>query len=84
MMNSQRSMVKKILSAIILAIGLMITGGKLCPVSINNTEHLFPLSFIHIDMKKLADNLCVHYNFFDPLGKKQLAGCINALRDLER
>ena len=37
-----------------------------------------------ISRTQLADNLCGHYNFFDPLGNKQSAGCIKALRELER
>ncbi len=33
---------------------------------------------------QFADEVCEHFNFFDPTGNKQTAGCLKALRELEK
>ena len=33
---------------------------------------------------QFANELCEHFNFFDPVGNKQTAGCLKALRKLEQ
>jgi hypothetical protein len=37
-----------------------------------------------IRLTALADKLCEQFGFFDPLGHKQRAGCLKALRELEK
>jgi hypothetical protein len=41
-------------------------------------------SNIHKNRTSLSKTLCQHFNFSDALGKHQLGGCNNALRELER
>lgn len=38
----------------------------------------------NINLTKLADKLCDHFNFFDPGGNRQRSGCLKALRKLEQ
>ena len=38
----------------------------------------------NINRTKLADLICVQFNFFNPCGKKQRSGCLKALRKLEQ
>ncbi len=38
----------------------------------------------NLKITKLADMLCEQFGFFNPLGKKQRAGCLKALRELEQ
>lgn len=33
---------------------------------------------------RFAEEICEHFNFFDPMGNKQIAGCLKALRELEK
>ena len=37
-----------------------------------------------IKITRLADELCEQFGFYNPLGKKQRAGCLKALRELEQ
>jgi len=50
-----------------------------------NTEYIRSLlksSNIHF-RSQLAEEVCEHFGFYDPRGKKQLSGCLKALRQLE-
>ncbi len=49
-------------------------------------EHLCKLLDASDTMKitKLADKLCEQFGFYNPLGEKQRAGCLKALRELEQ
>lgn len=49
-------------------------------------EHIQCLLNADKDLKRtaLADQLCEHFGFFNPLGHKQRAGCLKALRELEK
>ena len=48
-------------------------------------EHICKLIDASDSMKitRLADELCEQFGFYNPLGKKQRAGCLKALRELE-
>ena len=48
-------------------------------------EHICKLIDASDSMKitRLADELCEQFAFYNPLGKKQRAGCLKALRELE-
>ena len=37
-----------------------------------------------IKITRLADKLCEQFGFYNPLGEKQRAGCLKALRELEQ
>lgn len=37
-----------------------------------------------LNRNALANIICEHFNFFDPSGKRQLSGCLKALRQLEK
>jgi hypothetical protein len=49
-------------------------------------EHVCKLLDASDTMKitKLADKLCEQFGFYNPLGEKQRAGCLKALRELEQ
>jgi hypothetical protein len=49
-------------------------------------EHICSILDVNVNIKrtKLADQLCDQFDFFDPRGKKQRAGCLKALRELEQ
>lgn len=49
-------------------------------------EHICSILDTNVNIKrtKLADQLCDQFDFFDPRGKKQRAGCLKALRELEQ
>ncbi len=49
-------------------------------------EHIQNLLDTTNDIRRtaLADKLCEQLGFFDPLGHKQRAGCLKALRELEK
>ena len=49
-------------------------------------EHVCKLLDASDNMKitKLADTLCEQFGFYNPLGKKQRAGCLKALRELQQ
>ena len=49
-------------------------------------EHVCKLLDASDTMKitRLADKLCEQFGFYNPLGEKQRAGCLKALRELER
>ncbi|MEA2115736.1 MAG: IS4 family transposase [Thermodesulfobacteriota bacterium] len=38
----------------------------------------------NLKITKLADKLCEHFGFYNPLGEKQLTGCLVTLRELEQ
>lgn len=38
----------------------------------------------NVGRTRLAEELCKHFNFFDPNGHTQVAGCLKALRELEK
>ena len=38
----------------------------------------------NISRTQLSKELCRHFNFFDPKGDHQVAGCLKALRELEK
>lgn len=48
--------------------------------------HIYKLLDASDSMKitKLADELCEQFGFYNPLGEKQRAGCLKALRELEQ
>ena len=49
-------------------------------------EHIHNLINAADNIKRtaLADKLCEEFSFFDPRGDKQRAGCLKALRDMEK
>lgn len=53
------------------------------PEAINFINELLAASG-NLKISQLADKLCEHFSFFDPLGKKQRTGCQVALRQLEQ
>ena len=53
------------------------------PESIAHICRLFS-SYSNIKITKLADKLCEYFSFYNPLGGKQRAGCLKALRELEQ
>jgi hypothetical protein len=53
------------------------------PESIEHIKRLIDAN-VNIQITKLADKLCERYSFFNQQGRKQQAGCVKALRALER
>jgi hypothetical protein len=52
------------------------------PEAIEHIDHLLN-TIDNINRTKLADKVCEDFNFINPLGGKQRAGCLKALRELE-
>jgi len=53
------------------------------PEAIEHIRNLLDVTD-NINRTALADKLCEHFGFFDPRGGKQRAGCLKALRELEK
>lgn len=49
-------------------------------------EHISNMLGTHNNKNRseLADQICEHFGFFDPLGRRQRSGCLKALRELEQ